>query len=297
MLGPEVVYVAETPDDPRLDDARVVFVNGLAGRPVLELARRVKDTGGRLVVDFESFLEPPPYHVHLYDHLSVRPVPDLLLGSADRVIAASENLADELRKVNTAVVVIPSLPELCTEQPRDAAAGLGIEQDDIAIALQDACTPGCRPLAGVMHALADRHSRLRFLVIDELDPPPWMPLDRTIRTADRKAACAADIGIAPLERSLFDLCEPATFAIELGAAGVPVVASAWGEYQSLARQGAPFQLAEGEGEWFSLLDALVADEVLRRESGARLQRYASEWMRAVNPDEAYLRVISEVCDA
>ena len=79
-----------------------------------------------------------------------------------------------------------------------------------------------------------------------------------------------DIGLVPLEDSLFNHAKSWLKALEFSAMGIPVVASATEDNRRLARS-VPILLAESEAEWYSHIVRLISSPQERGELGLTAQ--------------------------
>jgi hypothetical protein len=90
-----------------------------------------------------------------------------------------------------------------------------------------------------------------------------------------------DIGIVPLQDTRFNRSKSALKALEMAAAGVPVIASKLPEFQELQRQGMPLWLVKDRRrEWSSALQRMIAldDKGLRQLAHAHrefVRKYAT----------------------
>jgi glycosyltransferase involved in cell wall biosynthesis len=102
-----------------------------------------------------------------------------------------------------------------------------------------------------------------------------------------------DVGLIPLEDSLFNRCKSGLKAAELAAAGVPVVASPTPAHTALAREGFPLLTAEKSREWYEQTRQLLTVPDLRAELAEKahqaacthtlenhIERWAGAWQRA-----------------
>jgi glycosyltransferase involved in cell wall biosynthesis len=100
---------------------------------------------------------------------------------------------------------------------------------------------------------------------------PWQPdIWDYYRTVD------ADIGLAPLADTAFNRARAPIRAIEWGALGVPVIASAIPPYADYIRHGETGLLADSPTAWVEAVRWLVNDPDARRELGAKARQQASE---------------------
>jgi glycosyltransferase involved in cell wall biosynthesis len=108
----------------------------------------------------------------------------------------------------------------------------------------------------------------------------------------RTALSELDVGIVPLANTRFNRSKSALKAIEMAAAGVPVIASKLPEFEELQRRGMPLWLVKDRRkEWVSALNRMLAldDKALRELAQAHrefVRRYetvdshAREWADA-----------------
>jgi glycosyltransferase involved in cell wall biosynthesis len=98
------------------------------------------------------------------------------------------------------------------------------------------------------------------------------------------------VGIAPLRPHVFNQAKSALKAIECGALGIPIVASAVRPYEDYVWDGTTGYLVRRDHEWGACLRALTYEPDMRREMGmaARQQatahtisRRAALWEKAI----------------
>lgn len=114
---------------------------------------------------------------------------------------------------------------------------------------------------------------------------PWVPgVDEFLRTIDYH------VGIAPIRPHVFNQSKSALKAIEAGALGIPIVASAVRPYEDYVQDGLTGYLVRRDHEWGACLRALAADPDMRIEMGmsgrtqARqhaISRRAPLWEKAI----------------
>lgn len=83
-----------------------------------------------------------------------------------------------------------------------------------------------------------------------------------------------DIGVVPLDLSLFNQAKSALKGLELAAVGVPVIASPTDEYRLLAAEGACL-LAAGPNAWAAAVSGLLRDPGWRAEQAERGRYWAA----------------------
>lgn len=102
-----------------------------------------------------------------------------------------------------------------------------------------------------------------------------------------------DVGVVPLEDSLFNRCKSGLKATEFAAVGVPVVVTATPAHTTLAREGFPLPTADSPREWYEQTKALVENPDLRATAGElahtaavahtmenHIEEWAAAWQRA-----------------
>lgn len=98
-----------------------------------------------------------------------------------------------------------------------------------------------------------------------------------------------DVGVVPLERSVFNSAKSGLKAAEYAAQGVPSVVTPTPANRALAREGYPLVFAENPGQWYDALRVLVSHADARAEAGAvsldvakahTLENHIGEWVSA-----------------
>ena len=91
----------------------------------------------------------------------------------------------------------------------------------------------------------------------------------------------ADCIIAPLADDLFNRCKSAVRGIDAAAVGVPVIASAVGDFPHLIRHGQTGFIADAPMDWAALLETLANDPEAARGIGAAARRVLErDWSSA-----------------
>ncbi len=106
-----------------------------------------------------------------------------------------------------------------------------------------------------------------------VDSADWLKEDMAPKLIQEYAF---DIGVMPLEDSLFNRAKCAFKALEYMACGVPVVASPVGEANYIIRDGENGFLANTTEEWVSVLEKLLKDASLRQRMGEAGEKFAQE---------------------
>lgn len=83
-----------------------------------------------------------------------------------------------------------------------------------------------------------------------------------------------DIGLAPLEDTIFTRSKSYIKALEYSALGIPVIASDVGPYREFVDDGVTGFLVRRESEWIDRIRLLVEDADLRERMGAAAREKA-----------------------
>lgn len=125
-------------------------------------------------------------------------------------------------------------------------------------------TPGAElHCLGVDYGSGIRAPRTRYT--------PWLP-----SVPDFYRAIDYHIGIAPLRPHIFNAAKSNLKALECGALGIPVVASAVRPYEDHVRHGETGLLVRRDHEWARHLRALTQDPDLRAAMGAAAREQAGQ---------------------
>jgi glycosyltransferase involved in cell wall biosynthesis len=103
-----------------------------------------------------------------------------------------------------------------------------------------------------------------------------------------------DIGLAPLEPSLFVRCKSHIKALEYAALGIPCIASDVEPYRQFVIHGVTGYLCKRAHDWVYYLRDLISDDAMRLEMGAQARKWASQWTiqeHWVDWEQAYKSVL------
>jgi glycosyltransferase involved in cell wall biosynthesis len=226
----------------------------------------------------------PSHHPDIYYHLT----DPAWIHQMERDIAAShvvtvttDGLAEKVSRFNSNVVVVPNrVPAWWLDYHQQNPAPRG---PMLTIGWQG--TYGHRMdwynAAPHIGRVLSRHANVEAHMMGSLFEPmhywtktfftPWTDVvDDYWRMVD------FDIGLAPLRDHPFNWCKSSLKALEYGAMGIPVVASAVGPYLDYVRHGETGFLVREDHEWGEYLDQLIEDADLRAELGANGHKQALE---------------------
>lgn len=125
-------------------------------------------------------------------------------------------------------------------------------------------------LSPVFQRLAQRYPHFRLKIVsNEFIDIPGVPVIKEAWSLETEIASLVsfDIGIMPLDDSLWSIGKGGYKILQYMGVGVPAVASPVGINQEIIRHGVNGFLADSEEEWFSDLSRLIADKDMRRRMG------------------------------
>jgi glycosyltransferase involved in cell wall biosynthesis len=86
-----------------------------------------------------------------------------------------------------------------------------------------------------------------------------------------------DMGIGPLQPTVFNSGKSSLRAVEYAALGIPAVVSDAPPYRGWVENGVTGLLVGRDGSWFDALKLLADNPVLRQEMGSEARRRAAKW--------------------
>nr|WP_275414064.1 glycosyltransferase [Streptomyces microflavus] len=232
-----------------------------------------------------SFFARPEIRANLQRNIEV----------AAAVTVTTEPLADIVRQWNPNVHIVPNaVPDwLIDHQPQqrdDGTLTIGwggsathnMDFDQVGDQLRQFLK---RNQDTELHVIGNDYASWMRVPRQQARFTPWVPsVDEFLRTIDYH------VGIAPLRPHVFNQSKSALKAIEAGALGIPIVASAVRPYEDYVQDGLTGYLVRRDHEWGASLRALAADPDMRIEMGmsgrtqARqhtISRRAPLWEKAI----------------
>ncbi|HEX2569253.1 MAG TPA: glycosyltransferase family 4 protein [Polyangia bacterium] len=272
----------------RARDVDAVLIHreaALVGPPVLEwlLARPL---GRPLVFDLDDAVwvpySSPTYGALLSRLLKAPGKTYFTLRAAAAVMAGNEHIAEEARRYNRNVHVVPTVVDTEIFRP--------VPRSNPVPVLGWIGTPSSaqylRILAPVLARLAERH---RFVVRIVGAPPefslPGVPVELLPWQQARELSDfqGLDIGLYPLALDAWSLGKSGFKAVQYMACGVPVIASPVGVTAEMIRHDETGLLARDEAEWTDGLERLLGDARLRARLGdAGRAEAVAHWSLAVH---------------
>jgi len=217
---------------------------------------------------------------------------------ADLVTCSTEPLAEEMAKINPNTVVLQNHIDesmLKIERPKHDGkvvigwAGSYSHYKDI-----PQCTYGWRrsidwyPNKVESHMIgADWRRMIKR-------PNNFRYTGWTEETTEYYKTIDFDIGLAPLEPSLFVRCKSHIKALEYAALGIPCIASDVEPYRQFVIHGVTGYLCKRAHDWVYYLRDLISDDAMRLEMGAQARKWASQWTiqeHWVDWEQAYKSVL------
>jgi glycosyltransferase involved in cell wall biosynthesis len=212
------------------------------------------------------------------------------LGAARRVIAGNRYLADEARRFNAHVDVIPTVVDTRIFRPSPS-------ENEVPVVGWVGTHSTLQYLRTLIPALQRLTVRRRFLlrvVGATLDAPgvvvenrPWS-LEREVSDFQ-----SFDVGLYPLAEDAWSLGKSGFKAVQYMACGVPVVASPVGVTTEMVRDGENGFLATSEDDWVNRLESLLDDAKLRRRLGENGRAQAETRWSLQTHAPRFVEIVSE----
>jgi glycosyltransferase involved in cell wall biosynthesis len=202
------------------------------------------------------------------------------IAAADVVTVTTEALAEQTRRYNPNVEVVPNyLPAWLLTHARPQ------REDGVTIGWGGSATHAMdlAELGGQLRQVMRRnpHAELHLMgsdfsremgVRERVRVTPWSK-----SVPDYWRAIDYDVMLAPLRPHPFNASKSPLRPLEAAALGIPVIASAYGEYEQFVEHGVTGYLVRRDHEWGRYLSELVNDEAARVEMGAAARRQAAAW--------------------
>lgn len=274
---------AASEDSNNVDDADFVLIHrdfGADNDAAVRVITRARTLGKPLILTMDDLLTDVPAGHSSYSSYSRLRFPILYtLCEVDCVITTTELLAEELRRYNPHVFVVPNslddhlwAVDLATPFGGNggptvvAYMGTATHDEDIRLVEE--------PLLNVLNR-GNGTVVLKFFgqaPTGRLADHPrviWKPYAADYREFVKSLQTERiDIAIAPLTDTLFNRCKSAVKFLEYGALGIPAVYSKIPPYDSAVRHGETGLLASTSDEFARCLNVLIDDLALRQTIGS-----------------------------
>jgi hypothetical protein len=268
--GGDIRYSTELP----LDETFDVVIGQRVCRP--DSTRAWQGLKGRTLLVYEiddDLFHVDPASTAAYKFYARPEVQDNIRANvaiADVVTVSTEPLGELLRPINPNVVVVPNrIPGWLLEHDRPRNTHLTLGWAGSGTHEIDWADPGPQVSRFLWrnndiraHIIGSPFTAMRNWPLDRVRFTHWLnSIDDYYRTLD------FDIGVIPLRPHVFNRSKSALKALEQGALGIPVVASAVGPYESFVRHGVSGYLVRTDHEWGRYLRLLADDADARTELG------------------------------
>lgn len=230
--------------------------------------RAVRRSARRLVFDIDdAILHPQKREHHWFTRLRTHFRLRRIVSAADLCLAANEVLATHLRPWAKQLVVFPMALDATEWQPRpradEATVRLGWSGAPRNLRYLEAIEPA-------LLALFAQQPQARLVVLCGERPRfARLPFEHIPWQAGNESAVVGtfDIGLLPLEASLFAAGKSPIKGLQYLASGLPVVATPLAATRELFHGSDAAHFASSPEEWVKELAPLVADAKLRRARG------------------------------
>lgn len=197
--------------------------------------------------------------------------------SARMVTVTNDYLAERMSRFNPNVVVIPNMIDSALPTVER------VRRDRVTIgwAGGDSHRRDLAKITAPLHRIMRTTDAVVHTIGEDFSDTLRLPAGRHRHTGwEAKlikyyAGIDFDIGLAPLEDTTFTRSKSYIKALEYGALGIPVIASAVGPYLDYVEDGVTGFLVRRESEWVDRMRLLVEDSELRERMGAAAREKAT----------------------
>ncbi len=208
--------------------------------------------------------------------------PDVLKGiefcvrTARLVTVTNDHLAERMSRFNPNVAVIPNMIDAALPTMQRVRR----ERVTVGWAGGDSHRRDLSRIAGPLHRIMRTTDAAVHTIGQDFTDTLRLPADRHRHTGWESklikyyASVDFDIGLAPIEDTLFTRSKSYIKALEYGALGIPVIASDVGPYREYVEDGVTGFLVRKESEWIDRLQLLIGDAELREQMGAAARQKA-----------------------
>ena len=210
-----------------------------------------------------------------------RPLVDAILRAAVVVVAGNDYLAEYARQFNEQVVVIPTVVDTDVYCPPLGPRHSGDDRVVIGWIGSDPNRGDLAPMRPIFDWLVEQYGeRVVFRAIGrwplEMETALRLEFVQWTLEGSRPALQQFDIGIMPLEDTVWNRGKCGFKLIQYLAVGTPAVASPTGVNREIVRDGETGYLASTAQEWQQRLARLVEDESLRLQMGRAGRRHIEQ---------------------
>jgi len=318
---------AKTPEDKKTaaTNAEVIVFHRPEHPDRLELARILKTMGKKIVFDNDDTYKDDE-SVKLNEYMSkervkrglkkINEVVDTFISEADLVTTTTDFLADEYRKLNKNVVVLPNCidPFMFDEPLRNDSdkvrigitGSVGLSTDlDILVPIIRHYEHDPRvtivffslmknPSKTVREIYEDEYKLLESLNVE------WHPLVPAFEYYNKINSLKLDLQIIPRQDNYFNRCKSNIKFLESSMFEIPVVAQGFADglspYQANPEDTKHMLIAHNQDEWIEHIEMLIENKEKRREMGREARQYVEEnydiEKKAYLWEQAYKKLLS-----
>jgi glycosyltransferase involved in cell wall biosynthesis len=268
---------------PQQVDASDVIVFQRQWRPVaLQAMQYAKQTGKLTVFELDDDLwnlHPSNPGYKAWSRPRMIGGLEAMLRLADVVTTTTPALADQLRRFNGNIRILPNmLPGEHWRVERVRPAGY----DRVAVGWAGSSTRGrdLEIVKDIVLQLLARYPRMDFLVAGDDSNMVFPPHERIRQLRPVKIEqyprliAEFDVGIAPVVDSRFNQAKSDLKILEYGILGVPCVASNVEAYAHSVENGENGFLAKNDKQWLKYLERLIEQPELRETVGSSAKEFA-----------------------
>lgn len=271
----------------------------------LKLIKHLKELGKKIVFDNDDTYKDNE-QVKLNQYMdkervdrglkAINGVVDECIKEADLVTASTEFLAEEYRKLNPNVVVLPNCvdPFLFDEPLRNegekvrigitGSVGLTSDLDVLEpIFRHYENDPRVQLVFFSLHKKSDQTKLIQEIYVGEYEilnsfkNVEWQPMVPASEYYETLNNLKLDIMIIPRTDTYFNRCKSNLKFLEASMLEIPVIGQAFADGKSPYQgDGDHLLLAQTQEEWIEQIEKLIASKELRREMGRKAREYVEE---------------------
>ena len=291
----------------------------------LKLIKHLKELGKKIVFDNDDTYKDNE-QVKLNQYMdrervdrglkAINGVVDECIKEADLVTASTEFLAEEYRKINPNVVVLPNCvdPFLFDEPLRNegekvrigitGSVGLTSDLDVLEpIFRHYENDPRVQLVFFSLHKKSEQTKLVQEIYVGEYEilnsfkNVEWQPMVPASEYYETLNNLKLDIMIIPRTDTYFNRCKSNLKFLEASMLEIPVIGQAFADGKSPYQgDGDHLLLAQTQEEWIAQIEKLIASKELRREMGRKAREYVEEKYSIDNCAHLWEEAYSKIYD-
>ncbi|MCQ8831742.1 glycosyltransferase [Streptomyces malaysiensis] len=284
-LGHRVAHSMKMPSEARDIPGTVIVGQRVCKPEPSKLWQQLAKQGRKLIYEVDDDLwnvdaSSPVAHEY-FARPEIRAALQRNIEVATAVTVTTDPLAERVAQWNPNVHIVPNaVPDwLVDHQPQQRDDGVltigwggsathAMDFDQVADQLRRFLTrnPGTE-----FHCIGNNYATWMRIPANRARFTPWVAnVEDFLRTIDYH------VGIAPLRPHVFNQAKSALKALEAGALGIPIVASAVRPYEDYVWDGTTGYLVRRDHEWAACLRSLAYEPDMRREMGMAAREQARQ---------------------